>query len=309
MSSSTAIPNVSKTARAAAGEGISLDCWCGGGPWRQQFRARKFGLLRCESCGCSRIDPPPLQLAAESAAFYDAYYRNVGKKVVRLEDPFSSIGGDLGEIAVRMPRLARVGKRALDFGCGDGHRCAQLKAAGWEEVIGYDISESRLALAREAYPDLRLESRSPLEMGLEPASIDLLVMEHIIEHFPDPLGELQALRRLMAPDSTVMLSTPNIASGHFKVLGRRWTGMLAPHAHIFLFDPATLGLLLEKAGFETLAKGSLQKPFYTLGSLFQRLGSGDLRGAAWRINQELGAAFGRLIGAGPIAYAVARPKH
>ena len=39
----------------------------------------------------------------------------------------------------------------------------------------------------------------------------------------------------------------------------------------------------------------------------RRVLGGDVKGAVWRAMQEMGGVYGRLIGAGPMLYAVARP--
>src|SRR2546430_6513266 len=52
----------------------------------------------------------------------------------------------------------RVGPqtRILDVGCGNGYTCGQFLARGGE-VVGIDLSESGIALARATYPDIRFE--------------------------------------------------------------------------------------------------------------------------------------------------------
>ena len=49
-------------------------CWCGDVLKPTRYRSRSFGLLRCDSCGCYRIDPPPIRLNEEGSSFYTAYY-------------------------------------------------------------------------------------------------------------------------------------------------------------------------------------------------------------------------------------------
>ena len=48
------------------------------------------------------------------------------------------------------------GARILDVGCGNGFKAGQLLARGCE-VVGIDISESGIAIARENYPRARFE--------------------------------------------------------------------------------------------------------------------------------------------------------
>jgi hypothetical protein len=95
-------------------------------------------------------------------------------------------------------------------------------------------------------------------------------------------------------------------SGNFHLLGRRWTPELAPHAHVFLFTQASLRLLLEMSGFETIVTGTFHLPGVKQSDFCRRLVGGELKWALWRAMQEAGAWYSRLIGSGPMLYAVAR---
>jgi hypothetical protein len=67
--------------------------------------------------------------------------------------------------------------------------------------------------------------------------------------------------------------------------------------------------MLTRCGLAISAIGSLQTPAYRPSEYARRLFSGDIKGTLWRAHQELGGAYGRLIGAGPMLYAVAsRPR-
>ncbi len=46
------------------------------------------------------------------------------------------------------------GKSVLDLGCGYGENCAEYKSLGASRVLGVDISERMLAIAKEEHPDL-----------------------------------------------------------------------------------------------------------------------------------------------------------
>src|SRR6188472_4506601 len=125
-------------------------CWCGRGDWRLQFRTSRFGLVRCSSCGCYRIDPPPLESEEQSSGFYTEYYADrkaVAGQGERLDVRLSRYWN----VVRQVPALQQVSSMALDIGCGDGRLCAELKAAGWPNVMGLDISSTRIARARRLY--------------------------------------------------------------------------------------------------------------------------------------------------------------
>jgi 2-polyprenyl-3-methyl-5-hydroxy-6-metoxy-1,4-benzoquinol methylase len=279
-------------------------CWCGRGDWRVRFRTPRFGLVRCIGCGCYRIDPPPLESEEQSSDFYTEYYagRTGEGEAESLETRLSRYWGVVRQVAA----LSHVGQTAVDIGCGDGRLCAELRAAGWPDVTGLDVSSTRIARARHLYPEIRFEDR-PLEAtDIARGSVDLAVMDNVIEHLPDPRRTVGGIRGYLSGSGRLVLITPNMESGHFSLLGRRWTPELAPHAHIFLFTADSLRELLQQAGYEVEAVGSFHLSFYPLGAWLSRLASGDVRGSVWRAVQEMGGLYGRLKGAGEMLYAVAR---
>jgi 2-polyprenyl-3-methyl-5-hydroxy-6-metoxy-1,4-benzoquinol methylase len=285
-----------------------LVCWCGSGTWRLYLRGRRFSVLKCSGCLGYRIDPPPISSPQESEDFYTNYYRTVATEVAAIEKSTSSKTAGFWRVAERAPDLLQVRRTVLDIGCGDGHLCAELKASGWPSVIGIDVSRTRVARARQLYPDLTFFDRPLTAIGLEKSSLNLIVMEAVIEHLPQPIETLAEFRDFLAPGGQIVLTTPNMDSGEFRFLRKRWTSMLAPHAHIFLFSPASIRALLSQAGFTPETTGSYTTPLYTPLDYLKRLGRGDLKGTIWRVHQDLGVVYGRLLQSSSMLFAVGRKQ-
>jgi SAM-dependent methyltransferase len=282
----------------------TLPCWCGLGSWTRVFRTKRFGLVRCSSCGCYQIDPPPISGDDQSAEFYTDYYSKSAEPVTPAKIS-ATRNAWFWRVAEKVPGLDTVRASVADIGSGDGHFCAELHAAGWPRVLGIEISKSRCARARQLYPQIPFHSCGLAETGAAPASFDLLVMDSVIEHLPNPVKLVQDLRAFLAPGGKLVMLTPNMESGHFRFLQKRWTGMLAPHAHIFLFTPDSIARLLRDSGLTVEATGSLHMPYYKPGEYAERLFSHDIKGFVWRAHQEIGGFYGRAIGSGPMLYAVA----
>jgi 2-polyprenyl-3-methyl-5-hydroxy-6-metoxy-1,4-benzoquinol methylase len=282
----------------------SLGCWCRQGEWQTEFRTNSFGLLRCSGCGGYRIDPAPLQTPETSEEFYTEYYAREG--VSELVASAELERSAYWSVVEQVPGVPRAGNRVADVGCGDAHLCAQLRDAGWQSVIGVDVSRTRIERAKKRYPNIRLFQGTLEESICHPGSLDLMVMDSVVEHLVNPEEVLTGLRKFLGADGYFVALTPNMDSGHFAFLGKRWTGMLAPHAHIFLFTANSLRCLLEYAGFSVVATGSIHAAPYRPSQFLKRIGSGDVKGAIWRAHQEIGGWYGRLIGQGPMLYAVAR---
>jgi len=272
------------------------------------FKARRGGLVRCERCGCYQTDPPPLTDSDRAKEFYTQYYAS--HEVLANPAPVTGDSRTAGfwKVASQVPVLQKVETRIADIGCGDGHLCRELVYAGWSKVVGVEASDVRVERARKFYPQVTFHSSSLGEGGEAPGSFDVIVMEAVIEHLPDPVGLLRELRRFLRAGGRIVLTTPNLDSGHFRVLGRRWTGMLAPHAHIFMFTESSIKEVMELAGFEAEAAGSFRDAHYTIKQWTKRLFSGDVKGAIWRAHQEMGTLYGRMIGKHEMLFGVGRVR-
>jgi ubiquinone/menaquinone biosynthesis C-methylase UbiE len=77
----------------------------------------------------------------------------------------------------------------LDIGCGTGEGASRLaRMFPRARVLGVDVLDSSLDLARERYQDLssrlRFENRSAFELGLPDGSFDLTVSRHVLHSIP-----------------------------------------------------------------------------------------------------------------------------
>ena len=298
------------TALPPAGDGrpASLGCWCGRGSWRTCFRTRRFGLVRCTACGTYRIDPPPIASDGESGTFYTHYYEGGNPSdEVSLSESGRRPGraSRFWNVVSRVPSLDGGGGRVLDVGCGEGGLCAELHAAGWRDVFGLDVSRSRVARARRNNPGVEFFDELLPNPRIAGSSMDLVVMDNVIEHMPDPVSQLAAVRDCLRPGGRLVVITPNMESGCFRLLGRRWTPELSPHAHIFLFIPSSMRTLLARAGFEVEAEGNFGG-HYPGKDLIAPFLQRDWKLGVWRLVQDAGLRYGELIRSGPMLYAVAR---
>jgi ubiquinone/menaquinone biosynthesis C-methylase UbiE len=102
------------------------------------------------------------------------------------------------------------GRRVLDAGCGVAYGAAMLAAAGAVEVIGVDRESDVLDSARPQMPNnVRLETADISALPYEDGRFDLVVCFEVIEHVDDPGRALDELRRVLAPDGLLALSSPN----------------------------------------------------------------------------------------------------
>lgn len=241
----------------------------------------EFGHMRCRACGFVWLSPRP---APASLSYYypeDEYYSYRAPeglsdrgRLTRVREQiratvFHSMGypvhGMSGWQRALQPLLVklfrkqalyglpqhfpryRAGGRALDIGCGNGQYLSHLKRHGWQ-VVGVELSRTAAAIAQREH-DIDVFVGSVREAPFAPASFDFVHMSHVLEHFYDPLEQLQAVVRLLKPGGQLYIETPNADSLGLRQCGPYWYPWETPR-HLCLFAPKTLTHSLTTVGLE-----------------------------------------------------------
>lgn len=106
--------------------------------------------------------------------------------------------------------------RLLDVGCGEGFVLAAFAAKGWD-VSGIDFSAAGVAAMNPAMAD-RVEHGDVFALldarVAAGATYDIVWLGNVLEHVLDPVGLMQALRRLVAIDGALVVTVPNDGSSY-----------------------------------------------------------------------------------------------
>jgi O-antigen biosynthesis protein len=103
-----------------------------------------------------------------------------------------------------------AGKRLLDAGCGEGYGTALLAAAGAASVVGVDVDEPTIEHARQRYGG-EFRVADVVQLPFDAGSFDLVVCFETIEHVAKAPEAVAELRRVLADDGVLVISTPNPA--------------------------------------------------------------------------------------------------
>jgi SAM-dependent methyltransferase len=101
------------------------------------------------------------------------------------------------------------GRRVLDLGCGAGQLARYLATTGAAEVIGVDVSERMLALARADWAHPRVTyCRAPVEEVTFPsARFDLVVSSLVLHYVDDYRGLVLRIAAWLASGGVLVYST------------------------------------------------------------------------------------------------------
>jgi SAM-dependent methyltransferase len=125
------------------------------------------------------------------------------------------------------------GRVVIDFGCGEGAEAVEVARRGAARVVGVDVRENALRVARERAERAGVADRCRFTTKTdEPADVVLSV--DAFEHFDDPAGVLRVMRGMLKPSGRVVA-----------VFGPTWYHPLG--GHLFSVFPWAHLLFTERA--------------------------------------------------------------
>jgi SAM-dependent methyltransferase len=139
---------------------------------------------------------------------------------------------------------AIAGVRILDFGAGKGTLARVLQAQG-ATVVCVDPYGAN---------DLRHQGFAAEEdLARLTGDFGGACLSEVIEHLPDSVSVLRAIRCLLEPGGWIYLSTPNRHGLNARLTKANWREANKP-GHLYLFTAYGVEKILASAGFERIAR-------------------------------------------------------
>lgn len=217
-----------------------------------------FRVVQCAQCKLLMLDPQP-SLAELKRYYPSTYYAyaqyNPGtwkeRFAIFLYRLFFKPGGNvlLKFLLLPFKHLLRgtwiiPSGRILDVGCGNGAFLYKMREAGME-AHGVELSRDGCAAARKLGLDVRCGT---LEQQRYPANhFDVITLNHVFEHVPDPLDTLKELKRILKPGGRIIIAVPNACSLAAWLFGRYWASLETPR-HLSIPTPRAMRIAAQKAG-------------------------------------------------------------
>ncbi len=166
-------------------------------------------------------------------------------------------------VAEYLLRAAAIqpGERVLDVACGTGviARLAASSVGTGGSVTGVDVAPEMIEVARGTTAadgaDVEWHVADAADLPFPDGAYDLVVCQMGLMFMPDPLGALREMRRVLAPDGRIVVSTPGAIQPLFEILERAIVDQIAPELGGFvgavfsMSDADRLAALLADAGF------------------------------------------------------------
>lgn len=198
-------------------------------------------LLQCDGCGlvCTAAEAAP----APGVELYDQEYFTERNAYLAHAAAFSAALAHVLDVAAEYKPRGRL----IDIGCGPGLLLDLARQRSYA-VQGCDISPWATQYAREQ--GLDVQTGDLHAVNYPSGQFDVAVVNHTLEHVPDPRAFLEEVYRILAPDGIIVVGVPNFASFMSQLMRERWAGLL-PDQHLWHFTPQTLRKMLRRANFCT----------------------------------------------------------
>lgn len=239
-----------------------------GHPGRTQWSAEgTFSVWRCADCAHTFLNPQPDEetLLRCYSSQYSAYSKGHGaddltkaKDEAKQNKSFRHV--DLHE-----------DMSVLDVGCGSGTFLYIIKDVVGS-VYGIEPSEHGVKTCSElGVPAFHGDFEAFHETSND--TFDLITLNHVVEHHPDPLRLISLCRSHLNPGGRIWISVPNAGSFFARKLKSNWHSSDIP-VHLQHFNAASLRLALESSGLKvevcrTESENSLP---ISVGMLMRRVG-------------------------------------
>lgn len=210
--------------------------------------AQKNQIVKCRQCGFMYANPRRGDLDHQIAARSDPDFleemlrREHDSRMEKERLQVRDYACTREWLQTRFPRRGAL----VEVGCGLGFLLKYFTADGW---IGTGLEPDPLCCAHaQRTLGLSVEAGALPGAALATASVDVVLMMHVIEHVDDAKVALRDIYRVLKPGGVLVLETPRYDTAIFKLLGHRERS-LACDGHIYFFTSATLCSMLRATGF------------------------------------------------------------
>ena len=218
-----------------------VSCFCGDNQGIPIINKDRYGIFYtmnlCPKCGVMYASP---RMTEESAnKFYQSEYRSIYDFGQTKEDILKIGISAFESIKIILEDHEIDPKVIFDIGCNDGTMLANFKG---KETYGVDIDESSIKYGQSLGRNLFCGGIEKLEELNKKA--DLVILNHVLEHFNDIKSNLDKISRLLTPKGVLYIAVPGLYA---------WdTNNLFQNAHNWQFNTKTLTYVMKSCGWEAM---------------------------------------------------------
>lgn len=161
-----------------------------------------------------------------------------------------------GELAINniIYNVIRPNSKVLDLGCGSGLLGALLRKDKNCYVCGVEVDKELKEKASAKLDSVICEDIKNVNLLSFNDKFDYVVCADVLEHTPDPVPVLVAIKNFLNPHGCLLVSMPNVANWRIRIgllMGNfeyKPFGIMDP-GHLRFYTKATARRLLEDSGY------------------------------------------------------------
>lgn len=235
--------------------------------WYKYLRlVEPFDVLRCSRCGLRWLSPRPSAEGYRRLYSSEMYFGGTGASPAEYRHEAQN---RIGYWQARIRNVAGLARRSgqaisfLDYGAATGEFVRVALDEG-HTCVGMELSADARAIAKDRNGVSLL---SPEEMGkISDERFDVIHMNHVLEHMPDPLAHLRWCATRLSPRGLLVLEVPQQFDNDLDRLrrwvnagGRRPTFDAYSLHHTYFLNPETMARLVQMAGFKVVKLSTFNK--------------------------------------------------
>lgn len=204
---------------------------------------------RIVHCNCCKSKWRVSKLANAADYYEGEEYRKEVDITSDAEDFYALHDGE------QAARLSIVGasyfrnRVVADIGSGAGSFLDVIKGVAREAVAVEPSDTFRKILKEKGYRTYSYAKNASADFN---GRVDIAVTFSVIEHVEDPVLFLNEINSLLRDSGSLVLSTPNSDDILLDAIPDIYPSFYFRKAHLWYFNPVSLRIMLEKAGFEDI---------------------------------------------------------
>jgi SAM-dependent methyltransferase len=224
-----------------------------------------YHLAHCNACG--HVATAPRLQESDMPVLYGTYYprksisaEDVAREAAKSRRPFASLRRWWNGTDNQGQYSVRAGETMLDVGCGSGVSLLEAQASG---ASAYGIEADPNVKPIAAAMGLNIHFGSLRDQPFSEQRFDLVVMNQVIEHLPEPDVGLRMLSERLKPKGRMVIVFPNKASLWRRLFGSRWINWHIPY-HLHHFDRGSFARMAQRCGLEIVRIHTITPNVWTL---------------------------------------------
>ena len=215
-----------------------MKCICDEVKVRKLFSSGNYVIARCTACGQVRT------LTPKGISRKQVYQAEDTMVYVEKEQMFRRLFADV----VTFIRGFKTSGTLIDIGAGVGLLVDEAKKVGFD-AIGFEPSKEMVKAAKKYFDIPLIPSKfSQTRLDSRWKKVDVVVINHVLEHLPEPLQMIQDIRSVLVKNGLLLIGVPNFGSFLADWKKDRWQSLIADQ-HRWHFTIQSLDRLIRPLGF------------------------------------------------------------